>query len=116
MFIPEMRLLIKTPNINPYIKKRLSLVNENKTIKRRVWAIFLVSEKSTMNVKLKSVNRVINNRNIENNIKNLFFIVSKIFCLSNKATRIRNKQIITILTKAFAYVINGIERHIKKPK
>jgi len=116
MFIPEIILLIKTPNINPYIKNRLSLVNENKMIKRAVCAIFLVSEKSTKNVKLKSVNRIINNRNSENNLKNLLFIISKNFCLSNKTTRIRNKQIITILTKAFAYVINGIERHIKKPK
>ena len=116
MFIPEIKLLIKTPDINPYIKKSLSLVNENNMINRTICAIFLVSEKSTKNVKLKSVNRVINNRNSENNLTNLFFIVSKNFCLSNKATRIRNKQIITILTKAFAYVINGIERHTKKPK
>ena len=116
MFIPVIRLLLKTPKINPKIKKRLSLTNDNKMNKRAICTIFLVSEKSTKNVKLKSVNRVINNRNSENNLTNLFFIVSKNFCLSNKATRIRNKQIITILTKAFAYVINGIERHAKKPK
>ena len=116
MFIPEIRLLIKTPNINPYIKKRLSLANKNKVIKRMICAIFLVSEKSTKNVKLKSVNRVINNRNIENNLKNLFFIISKSFCLSNMTIRIRNKQIIPTLAKAFACVIYGIERHTKKPK
>jgi len=116
MFIPVMRLLIKTPNMNPYIKKRLSLVNENNTIKRIICAIFLVSEKSKKNVKLKSVNRIINNRNIENNLTNLIFIISKNFCLSGATTKIRSKQIIHIFTKAFAYVINGIERHTKKLK
>ena len=61
------------------------------------------------------VNRVTNNKNIKNVLKKLFFIISKAFCLFGKTTRIRNKQIIHIFTKAFAYVINGIERHIKKP-
>tara|TARA_B100000900_G_C20469766_1_gene670848 strand:+ start:639 stop:995 length:357 start_codon:yes stop_codon:yes gene_type:complete len=115
IFIPDMRLLIKTPNMKPYIKKRLSLVNENKTIKRSVCAIFLVSEKSRKNEELKTVNRVTNNRNTKNILKKVFFIISKKFCLFCKITKIRNKQIIHILTKAFEYVINGIERHIKKP-
>ena len=57
-FGQDIKLLIKTPNINPNIKKRLSLANENKMIKRMICAIFLVSEKSAKNVKLKSVNTV----------------------------------------------------------
>ena len=83
--------------------------------KRAICAIFLVSEKSRKNEKLKTVNRVTNNRNIKNVLKKVFFIISKKFCLFSKTTKIRNKQIIHIFTKAFAYVINGIERHIKKP-
>ena len=84
--------------------------------KRTICAIFLVSEKSRKNEELKTVNRVTNNRNIKNILKKVFFIISKKICLFNKTTRIRKRQIIHIFTKAFAYVINGIERHIKKPK
>tara|TARA_B100001250_G_C19611834_1_gene705316 strand:+ start:632 stop:856 length:225 start_codon:yes stop_codon:yes gene_type:complete len=72
IFNPESRLLIKTPEINPYIKNRLSLINENKIIKRMICAIFRVSEKSTKNEELKSVKRIIKNRNIEKTLKYLF--------------------------------------------
>ena len=90
-------------------------MNENKMNKRAICAIFLVSEKSRKNEELKTVNKVTNNRNIKKILKKVCFIISKKICLFGKTTRIRNKQIIHILTKAFAYVINGIERHIKKP-
>ena len=83
--------------------------------KRAICAIFLVSEKSRKNEELKAVKRVINNRNIKKVLKKVCFIVSKKNCLLGKRTRIRNKQIVHIFTKAFAYVINGIERHIKQP-
>jgi len=56
-----------------------------------------------------------NIKNIKNILKKVFFMISKKFCLFIKTIKIRNKQIIHIFTKAFAYVINGIERHIKKP-
>tara|TARA_B100000401_G_scaffold310786_1_gene214240 strand:- start:420 stop:653 length:234 start_codon:yes stop_codon:yes gene_type:complete len=77
-------------------------MNENKMNKRAICAIFLVSEKSRKNEELKNVNRVANNRNTKNILKNLFFIISKNFCLLNKTTRIRKRQIIHIFTKAFA--------------
>tara|TARA_B100000927_G_scaffold97552_1_gene78786 strand:+ start:273 stop:533 length:261 start_codon:yes stop_codon:yes gene_type:complete len=83
--------------------------------KRAICAIFLVSEKSRKNEELKTVSRVTNNINIKNILKKVFFIISEKNCLFSKITMIRNKQIIHILTKAFAYVINGIERQIKKP-
>ncbi len=83
--------------------------------KRAICAIFLVSEKSRKNEELKTVNKVTNNRNIKNILKKVFFMISEKFCLFIKTIKIRNKQIIHIFTKAFAYVINGIERHIKKP-
>ena len=84
--------------------------------KRAICAIFLVSEKSRKNEKLKTVNKVTNDRNIKNVLKKVFFIISKKICLFSKTTKIRNKQIIHIFTKAIAYVINGIERHTKKLK
>ena len=90
-------------------------MNENKMNKRAICAIFLVSEKSRKNEELKTVKRATNNRNIKNILKKVIFIISKKICLFSITTKIRNKQIIHIFTKAFAYVINGIERHIKKP-
>ena len=84
--------------------------------KRAICAIFLVSEKSRKNEELKTVNKVTNDRNIKNVLKKVFFKISKKICWFSKTTKIRNKQIIHIFTKAIEYVINGIERHNKKLK
>ena len=54
----EMNVLINVPAIKQKIKIFLFLTWENTIYKRRVWAIFLVSEKSSKNDWLNNENRI----------------------------------------------------------
>ena len=47
MFRSVIKLLTKTPEINPYIKNLLSFTNENKISNNIIWAILRDSEKSS---------------------------------------------------------------------
>jgi hypothetical protein len=71
MLMSVIKLLIKVPEINPKIKNFFLVVNENSIIKRIVWAILRVSEKSLKNDLLKSVKTSMKKKKPEMALKNL---------------------------------------------
>ncbi len=102
MFMTVGRLAINIPKINAVISKLFRLTKKNKKIKRIVWAIFLVSEKSSN----KELFKVEKNSTKSKNKQKVFMYASLkiliiLFFFGIKISKNRS-AIINIFTEAFA--------------
>ena len=106
---PELKSVLK-------IKNLLSFTNENKISNKIIWAIFRDSAKSSKKEPLNNEQITMKMKKMVKALKNFSLTILITLSLLYETTIIKKRHIIQILTKALAYVINGMETQIKAAK